>query len=1046
MTVTLTPTRHKDSKAYNTASFESDFKATSRVSDSTHSDQSVYNDKSVGIDKSGANYDHQSPNNEYVDQVDSIKRTSNQTTIDQTTIHQTTIHHQSHLKPQPTSEYQFQANADEMGQVQTNMGELASQLPASQRETVFLAKTKPMQPREQVSKVANKSLVGQKLIQGEMVQLTNNQPQSTGNVAQQVQDSASRSLTRGKSQNQTVIEAAQNLGGFSVCAETINRHYVSQPTEDEQFIISQLRYAGEVLSEELFAYQQGNTVYLPVQLLAELLLLPVVADMDTLAVNGWFKSQNAEIEVSNGLMKYLNYSADCSRQDTVLFYDDWDIYIAMDVIKQMFGLDIQFQANRQLFLISESIDIPLSQLKQRQKRYQLFNAQKASTEQNNVVHVGKDNALLGDVALNVDLGVNALKQGDPKEFSQEVSAQAKVDLLNHQTYLSYSQSESGESLTAYIEKNTPEAWVKHYRLGTVNSQSMPLVSDGDQGLGFTVSAGDGSTQDLRYIIVEGEWLRDWDVELYRNHALVDVKRIGADGLYRFEQVPYFIGLNQYQLRFFGPNGETKVENFSRLLDDSVLEKGDAGFQAGALAREQDDLQQYYVSGQYALTENITTGLAVIRQEQPDDDWMTISKLNLNVVGDHNLLQLNYAHNGQGYAAGATLQGSADTVDWIADWSFYEDFSTWGNPNERLQQQANLAFNGSLDNLPISWSLGADWRDYTLSADSLQANARLSGQLQRLSLSAELRWLQTGSVDDYIGRLAISGKLSDWYLRSYLDLGLTDDRGIDIWVANANRSIGEHLNYQVEMRYQPQSYAEYSIRNSISYLFDYGSLRLMVDTDSEGDWFGQIKWNSSALWFIDDNTLLLERLNYLNTGAIKLIVYQDDNGNDRYDDDEILMQGVRFSGHSQASKATDEFGQLLITQLRVDQPHKLSINEASLPDPFLVAKMPNFSVDVHPGNVQQVYYPIVNTAELEGSAFIKGDEQLAAKGKLVELVSIDKTHHYRTYVEFDGIFLFDGITPATYELSIQSEVLQTIAIKPGQFVELAPIHIENADVD
>lgn len=310
------------------------------------------------------------------------------------------------------------------------------------------------------------------------------------------------------------------------------------------------------------------------------------------------------------------------------------------------------------------------------------------------------------------------------------------------------------------------------------------------------------------------------------------------------------------------------------------------------------------------------------------------------------------------------------------------------------------------------------------------------------MSGELRWLQSGGIDEYISRLAISGKLGQWYLRSYLDIGLGEGTEVDIWVANANRTIGERLNYQVEMRYHPQTSAQYSIRNALSYLFDYGTLRFMVDADDEGDWFGQLKWNSSALWYADDNLLLIDSQNYLNTGAVKLVVFQDDNGNNHLDESEHPLEGVRFSGHSQAELATNAEGELLINQLRVGQPHKLMLNEGSLPDPFLVARTPIFSVNAQPGHVQQIMYPVVNTAEIEGIVIVSGNSPLPAKGKLVELVALQTNDYYKTRVEFDGVFLFDAIVPGRYELRVASEDAIIVDIQPGEFLQLAPIKLSH----
>lgn len=151
--------------------------------------------------------------------------------------------------------------------------------------------------------------------------------------------------------------------GHSIgCGQPRSIQYQDAPASQELFIISQLKYGQLILSDELFAYQEEGKQYLPMQLLAELLMLPIQFDVDSSSLSGWYLSPEKKIDVSNNLMMFWGHGSDCSIKQTRVFYDDWDLYVESKVIEQMFGLTIIFEPSRQRFSILESASVPLSQI------------------------------------------------------------------------------------------------------------------------------------------------------------------------------------------------------------------------------------------------------------------------------------------------------------------------------------------------------------------------------------------------------------------------------------------------------------------------------------------------------------------------------------------------------------------------------------------------------------------------------------------------------------------------------------------------------------
>lgn len=876
-----------------------------------------------------------------------------------------------------------------------------------------------------------------------------------GEVVHQQQDVMKRAVRTdslsASSLNASSLKATQwrtteittnSLNALASCEQSLAVPYQLSPAQQESFIISLLKYGAMSMTDEMFAYQDNGKQYLPIQLLSELLMLPIQLDVETQTLSGWFMETSKTIDVSNNLMTFWGKGIGCNIESTDVYFDDWDLYLDIEIIESMLGVSITFEAARQRFIIEESSHIPLSQIQDRKKRYDVFTAQKNNNNQLATHAIKREDAMIGDLAMNVDLGVSSQHQEGVDKLQAEGFVQARTDMAGHNVYVGYSWSDNDEVVNAYIEKTLTDSWLKHYRVGNITSHSLPLISESTEGLGVRLTAGDGFVEDFRYITIEGEIEPDWDVELYRNNSLISVQRVGVDARYQFIKVPYYIGLNQYQLKFFGPNGETRTESFSKMLDNSVLEKGSVGVSYGSLQREQDDLQLHYVNANWAVTESLTAGLALIKQEVAQGEWLTIPKMSINFLGGENLIQVNFAGNGEGYGTGVVVQGSKGDLDWLADWEYFDNFETWENDKGRLNQQARLNVNGSFKHSALSWALSGNWTDYVLSADLLQFNALISGRLNDISYSNELRWQSATNNDKLFNRIAASGRLSEWYLRTYVDLSISPELELNQWVVNANSSISSRLNYQVELNYQPQAESSVSVRNSITYLFDQSALRFTVDNFSDGDWFAQLKWNSSLLWQPDANLWLLDRVSHLNTGAVKIIAFQDDNANNQFDDNELPISGLSFSGHSQASDSTNEKGELLITHLQTTRPQRLLVKESSLPDPFLIPLMSAITVNPHPGNIQQILYPVLYTSELEGVVLEgRNGNVKPAKGKLVILASVDHDREYKVRVEFDGVFIVDRILPGTYHLSIDEQPITDVTVKPGEYVELAPIHLQ-----
>ncbi|MGF1762054.1 hypothetical protein [Aliivibrio kagoshimensis] len=828
----------------------------------------------------------------------------------------------------------------------------------------------------------------------------------------------------------------------------VSHSYTTDVANEDLFVVAQISYGEEALSNELFIYMADGKLYFPLQFLSELLLLPIQVNIEDLTAEGWFNDPQHTIVLSDHLMKFPVNNEDCKAANSEVYFDDWDIYLEQSIFEQMLGLVFHYQVAQQHLKIAESEGIPLSQIRERNAKLTKYN-NKNNHQAVQYHHFPDQYAALGDPTLYIDVGFSALDQNNHRDQYSDGSLQTRFDALGHSIYGNYSWGPSEQDTTFYLEREQSDYWMKHYRIGEINSHSLPLVSSADEGVGGTVQMGDGFTDDIRSITVSGESLPGWDVELYRNSNLVALQRVGSDGLYSFKEVPFFIGINQYQLRFYGPNGEQKIESFSRMLDSSVMEKGNVGLISGYVERERDELREYYARAHWAALDAITFGLGLTSQETSENQWQLLPNLSSDIITDSTYWQLNYAQSDDGYAMSAAVQGHHADVDWQADWVSYHDFNSWSNINGLSKYESNVSLNSGIDSMAINYGITGRWQENTNGYQNWYATANVSSRAYELLINNSIQMSGSDATQRWIDTVSLSGRYSDWYLRTYAEFLLNDAPGLTKIGLNTNVAFGRAWNYQAELLYLDASETnQYTLKNSVSYASDFGTLRLALDATELGDWRTQLRWSSSLLWDVDEGELYVDRLNYVTSGAVMLQAFEDNNLNGYFDEDEVAIEGLRFVGHKNSKQKTDENGKLLVRHLQTSKDHQLILDNTSLSDPFLLPDYSALSVATHSGHIQNIPFPVVFTSELEGSVSLKKkEESVVSSGLHVELKDLYSGVTYETWVEYDGVFIFDQLRPGAYHLLINGKSAENIVeLVPGDYVELGEYVILIAEAE
>src|SRR5690606_29072776 len=174
------------------------------------------------------------------------------------------------------------------------------------------------------------------------------------------------------------------------------------------------------------------------------------------------------------------------------------------------------------------------------------------------------------------------------------------------------------------------------------------------------------------------------------------------------------------------------------------------------------------------------------------------------------------------------------------------------------------------------------------------------------------------------------------------------------------------------------------------------------------------------------------------GQAAVAVFLDRNGDGLRSPDEEALPGVGITaGQHGAVEPTDARGHAFVEGLQPYQKVLVSVDESTLPDPFLVTRGKGIVVTPRPGVAARIELAITPTGEVEG--VVAGPEGTPLAGAELELVDGGGRVTARATSEFDGFFLFDRVAYGRYRIQLAAESQAALGVAPdlASAIELGP---------
>lgn len=794
-------------------------------------------------------------------------------------------------------------------------------------------------------------------------------------------------------------------------------------------LVLQLQYRSQILSDDLLAYDLDGELYLPIQQLSELLKLQTLVDLDHNQVEGQLGYDDHWFRLQSGLLSRVGQPY--IKLDGML-NDDWDLFIPAPQMATWWQLDVDYNALNQQLALTSRIELPIDLLWARQQRQQQL--EKRQQRQREPKPEISANAAIGDPSFYGQLSLN--QDGSDTDLSLQLDAIS--DIAHHQSDLYLVLDEDTHRLRLGLQKQLDTPLMNFYRFGSITNQASPLLFGGQLGWGASLSQGDSlGADDISTILLEGPAPIGWDAELYRNGALLDAQRINSEGRYRFEQVPLYLGSNRFVIELYGPNGERQQLSFDRPVDTSILKQGEQQWQLSALKREDNQGIESQFNWGMGLSEQWSLQLGLAQQNLDHRGGGGYVSAVLSGQLFNTLSQFRFIEQlAQGYALEFSSQGYLGDWNWQFNADYLSDFDSSVELHEANQWRWNTRLFGYWQQLGWQFEAEGESGNYTNTTVQTQGRSKLGNWVHRLL------W-QDHQHSKITQQFTLSGRANKVRIRGSADLSWQPEFELARVGVNLNYPLSQRNSAATELSYLPTTKGKWFLSQYLNYQFPKWLFSVSLSGNDE-DYLARMELSTGSLWQTRNNQWHWSAQDLTTQGAMEITAYWDQNGDGHQNEDEPGLAGIGFrcSGCKPQSE-TDNNGKLLLTDLPADSTIRLALIEASLPDPFMKASFVTKHLQLHSGLVERISLAVVMTSEIEGRVMMTtaAREEVAAKGMEVRLFRTENgVLQSRGVIDFDGVFVLDGIPPGAYELELRNHRYPVTLSADGEIVSLGTIYL------
>ena len=847
-----------------------------------------------------------------------------------------------------------------------------------------------------------------------------------------------------------ITEPLENPTRLSALEDASKKELISP----DNLMILDARYKNMLLSSGMTAYGDNDRVLIPLREITRVIDFNIRVDAESETANGWFISENR------------NFSLDLSKGEAVIDGKrlkipegttgsaDGEIYVDSQVLGEWFPVDFNYEFYTQSLKVDPREDLPFQARAERENlRGQLVDA-----DGNGTVLPRKESRYNFLEFPVVDISLQGSHESGKERdngFSGDYSVLARGDIgkMSADIFFAGDDEDSLKNSRITLERGDPDGNLlgpmkaTHVAVGDVQVPSFPIISSGQNEIGGTIgNQALNRTRDFDTTRFEGDLPPGWDVELYRNDNLVGSQRVGSDGRYDFKEVDLFYGKNDFELIFYGPQGQKRTQTKSINVGNEMLRKGEGEYHLSVTSKnstlvdpnpefktlDQDSLR---VVGQYEYGVNEQLSLSGgVQSQQLNKERHEYLNTGVKAALGSVFAGADYVHDTQGgNAAQLSLQTGTQTkagpVDFRLTQQFYNNFIAENvSEADPLKARTNISVSGVLENgekFPdIPYTLSYRGTQKEQSTDNL-LSLNLGANMGNTYLNNRLEWNDNPAWEEseVEGQLRATGNFKNLRVRGALDYELApklEIEGLELSTQfNPMEDLSTELLFKAELEEQDK------VTGGVRFNWKNGDYILspQVSYGSDGEFIASLAVSTSIGREPRSKKMYMTSEKSADSGRVSARVFYDRNNNAVFDKGDLPIEGARVNAPQVQKQAqTDENGVALLTGLNKYTPTDVVVEKNSLEDPFWEPSQKGNSVVPRPGHAELVEIPVIATSEIEGVVRLAkkdGNKDPLPNARL-QLVDENGEVADETRSEYDGFYLFMKVPPGKYSIRLHPD--------------------------
>jgi hypothetical protein len=849
------------------------------------------------------------------------------------------------------------------------------------------------------------------------------------------------------------------LGAFasadSVSAQVSGVPESTWQANEDDFLLLQLTIKNFKLTYDVRGYQTDRGVCLDLADVVQSLDLPIRIDKKSRRATGWLFAEDQEITIdrSSNTVQNVNTGPAPLANDIYDTPEGW--CVETKALSRWFGIDFKPNLFNSSVELTSETDLPFMQAIERRKRGERIRPRNVTFDLSQYPQSKMEYRAWRTPSVDVVADVEARKDNG---LSGRVELFAAGEAL-------------GASYTARVSTddnlNPQSIRVRAYRsdangglLGPLNAtdvaigdvETVPgrLVGQTAVGRGaFITNRPLNQTSRFSSTVLRGTLPAGWDAELYRNGQLLAFQGSRADGRYEFIDIDLFFGRNDFEVVLYGPQGQIRRERSSIPVGVNQIEPGQTHYWAGVVQDNRDLIELRSLASQSTqqpqkwrwgtgvergLSQRTSVGFGVHNLFR-NEGRFTYTEGTLTHSLAFAQVELAAAHEfGGGVVTNLNTLGRVGNVNFGANARvFFGEFRGEFSEND-IDYMGGVNFSTALRmgrlSLPLQGAVSHGKRD---NGESINAISLItSANVGRLALSAQITHEKDSGRPQNDGTeftLIANRRWRDFRLRGNATFRASGPRqGLESATVRLEADVADDGVLQGDLDYSGSS-DEFRFTAGYTQRFKEFSLRGDAFVTSRGGVGAGIQAAFSLGPDPVSGGVRVTQAKLARHGQAAVTVFRDDNGNDRRDEGEQVLENILVEAGLRSTDAiTGANGTAIVDELRPFHPVLVGIDESSLEDPFLAPSTKGIVVTPRPGVAAQIELAVSPTGEVEGSLLsVTGTEQ---SGVRLQLVDDRGAVAAEVISEFDGFFLFQRVPYGQYRLRISDEAAKALDVKPA----------------